>query len=409
MKKQVVLTRKELNEYVDKQANIIIGNMLKNKNKISENRDKVKTTKRLTNIISESIMQKIGLKKSVKLNESMGNGLFVEVRFVQSGDDDYNEIDRMFCGEQDGYCEANSQPVIDYLKQWDDGEHEPTPNQPRIARGDTQYADENGDYTLLYNSSVGGCFLLYRPATEQEIAWYNDNGPGSMSESKRHISEAGHLYGYSEDGTPFTNSKDTWRGVKGTTFISHGEWSDPEIWYKGKELNASDIEDGLWGWYKEECYENNEQPTEQGYEQWLKTQDLATYLDEVIFGLSESKRRNTSKYVNETIEYDDYGSISDALAQCGWAYSNAYDVHNKKTGQTGVRYIIEPYPNNLKGIEPMDVEEMKEKMVALLGQGNVIFSEGQHRLAPEIKNLSMVVLNGEMTESKKKNIKRRHI
>ena len=302
MKKQVVLTRKELNEYVDKQANIIIGNMLKNKNKISENRDKVKTTKRLTNIISESIMQKIGLKKSVKLNESMGNGLFVEVRFVQSGDDDYNEIERMFCGEQDGYCEANSQPVIDYLKQWDDGEHEPTPNQPRIARGDTQYADENGDYTLLYNSSVGGCFLLYRPATEQEIAWYNDNGPGSMG---------------------------------------------------------------------------------------------------------ESKRRNTSKYVNETIEYDDYGSISDALAQCGWAYSNAYDVHNKKTGQTGVRYIIEPYPNNLKGIEPMDVEEMKEKMVALLGQGNVIFSEGQHRLAPEIKNLSMVVLNGEMTESiyKKKVLK----
>ena len=302
MKKQVVLTRKELNEYVDKQANIIIGNMLKNKNKISENRDKVKTTKRLTNIISESIMQKIGLKKSVKLNESMGNGLFVEVRFVQSGDDDYNEIDRMFCGEQDGYCEANSQPVIDYLKQWDDGENEPTPNQPRIARGDTQYADENGDYTLLYNSSVGGCFLLYRPATEQEIAWYNDNGPGSMG---------------------------------------------------------------------------------------------------------ESKRRNTSKYVNETIEYDDYGSISDALAQCGWAYSNAYDVHNKKTGQTGVRYIIEPYPNNLKGIEPMDVEEMKEKMVALLGQGNVIFSEGQHHQAPEIKNLSMVVLDGEMTESiyKKKVLK----
>ena len=300
MKRQIVLTRKELNEYVDKQANIIIGNMLKNKNKISENRDKVKTTKRLTNIISESIMQKIGLKKSVKLNESMGNGLFVEVRFVQSGDDDYNEIDRMFCGEQDGYCEANSQPVIDYLKQWDDGEHEPTPNQPRIARGDSQYADENGDYTLLYNSSVGGCFLLYRPATEQEIAWYNDNGPGSMG---------------------------------------------------------------------------------------------------------ESKRRNASKYVNETIEYDDYGSISDALAQCGWAYSNAYDVHNKKTGQTGVRYIIEPYPNNLKGIEPMDVEEMKEKMVALLGQGNVIFSEGQHRLAPEIKNLSMVVLNGEMTESKKKTLK----
>ena len=302
MKKQIVLTRKELNEYIDKQANIIIENLLKNKNKISENRKRVNTTERLTNRISESIMRKMGLKKSVKLNESIGNDLFVEIRFVQGVDDDYNEIEQMFCGEQDGYCEANSQPVIDYLKQWDDGEHEPTPNQPRIARGDTQYADENGDYTLLYNSSVGGCFLLYRPATEQEIAWYNDNGPGSMG---------------------------------------------------------------------------------------------------------ESKRRNTSKYVNETIEYDDYGSISDALAQSGWAYSDCYDVHNRNTGQNGIRYIIEPYPNNLEGIKPMDVDEMKEKMVALLGQENVIFSEGQHVQVPEIKNLSMVVIDGEMTESiyKKKVLK----
>lgn len=391
MKRQVVFTRKELNEFIDNQADTIIEKMLKNKNKILENKKRVKTVEHLTNKISESIMQKMGLKKTVKLNESMSNGLFVEVRFVQGGDDDYNEIEQMFCGKQDGYCEANSQPVIDYLKQWDDGENEPTPNQPRIARGDTQYADENGDYTLLYNSSVGGCFLLYRPATEQEIAWYNDNGPGSMGESKQRISEAGHLYGHYEDGTPFTNSKNTWRGVKGTTFISHGEWSDPEIWYKGKELNANDIEDGLWDWYKEDCSENNEQPTEQGYEQWLETQDLASYLDDVLFGMSESKRRNTSKYVNETIEYDDYGGISDALAQCGWAYTDSYDVHNRKTGQDGIRYIIEPYPNNLEGIKPMDVEEMKQKMTELIGEENILFSEGQHRYAPEIKNLSMVV------------------
>ena len=105
----------------------------------------------------------------------------------------------------------------------------------------------------------------------------------------------------------------------------------------------------------------------------------------------KAKEGNTSKYVNETIEYDDYGSISDALAQCGWAYSDCYDVHNRNTGQNGIRYIIEPYPNNLEGIKPMDVDEMKEKMVALLGQENVIFSEGQHNQAPEIKNLSMVV------------------
>lgn len=271
MKRQVVFTRKELNEFIDNQADTIIEKMLKNKNKILENKKRVKTVEHLTNRISESIMQKMGLKKSVKLNE------------------------------------------------------------------------------------------------------------------------AGDLYGHYEDGTPFTNSKNTWRGVEGTTFISHGEWSDPEIWYKGKELNANDIEEGLWSQYQEECSENNEQPTEQGYEQWLETQDLASYLDDVLFGMGESKRRNTSKYVNETIEYDDYGSISDALAQCGWAYTDCYDVHNRNTGQSGVRYIIEPYPNNLEGIEPMDVEEMKQKMTELIGEENILFSEGQHRQAPEIKNLSMVV------------------
>jgi hypothetical protein len=71
MKRQVVLTRKELNEFIDKQADTIIEKMLKNKNKILENRERLKTEERLTNRISESIMQKMGLKKSVKVNETI--------------------------------------------------------------------------------------------------------------------------------------------------------------------------------------------------------------------------------------------------------------------------------------------------------------------------------------------------
>ncbi len=66
MKRQVVLTRKELNEFIDKQADTIIEKMLKNKNKILENRERLKTEERLTNRISESIMRKMGLKKSLK-------------------------------------------------------------------------------------------------------------------------------------------------------------------------------------------------------------------------------------------------------------------------------------------------------------------------------------------------------
>lgn len=99
--------------------------------------------------------------------------LYSIVRFVQSTDDDYNRVDAVFCGLSYSYCEANSQPIIDYLSNWDGDENEITEEKPRIADGDTSYADENGIYTLLYNSSIGGCFLLYREATESETEWWN--------------------------------------------------------------------------------------------------------------------------------------------------------------------------------------------------------------------------------------------
>lgn len=97
------------------------------------------------------------------------------VRFVQSTDDDYNRIEAVFSGIRPTYCEGNSQPVIDYLSDWDDEDNELTEKEPQIANGDTSYADENERYTLLYNSSVGGCFLLYREANETEIDWYNNH------------------------------------------------------------------------------------------------------------------------------------------------------------------------------------------------------------------------------------------
>lgn len=37
----------------------------------------------------------------------------------------------------------------------------------------------------------------------------------------------------------------TWRGVKGTRYIWHGEWSDPEIYYKGYIFNVYDVEEGI--------------------------------------------------------------------------------------------------------------------------------------------------------------------
>lgn len=72
---------------------------------------------------------------------------------------------------------------------------------------------------------------------------------------RRIVCESGHLYGHDSDGNVFTNSEETYRGAEGSRFISHGEWSDPEIWYNGKSANANDVEDMMREYYKEECEE----------------------------------------------------------------------------------------------------------------------------------------------------------
>lgn len=83
---------------------------------------------------------------------------------------------------------------------------------------------------------------------------------------KRILREGGHLYGHYDDGTPFTNSKDMWHGVPGTTFIYHGEWSDPEVWYDNEEINGSELEEYMWEEYKIECQEEGKSASEQEYD-----------------------------------------------------------------------------------------------------------------------------------------------
>lgn len=103
---------------------------------------------------------------------------------------------------------------------------------------------------------------------------------------KRIMNEGGHIYFRDEDGVPHTNSKETFRGVPGSTFIWHGEWADPEIWWKGEELNATDVEDGMWNSYEVDCEETGETPTNDGYEKWLEemgTDWIASQLDEYVW------------------------------------------------------------------------------------------------------------------------------
>lgn len=68
---------------------------------------------------------------------------------------------------------------------------------------------------------------------------------------KRVLNEAGHLYWEDDEGNPYTNSKELYRNVPGAIYVSHGQWSDPEIIYKRKAINLYDIEDSLWTWYND--------------------------------------------------------------------------------------------------------------------------------------------------------------
>lgn len=93
---------------------------------------------------------------------------------------------------------------------------------------------------------------------------------------------AGHIFWTEEDENGnlevYTNSQDTWHGVEGSTFIWHGEWSDPEVYYDGELLNGSDLEDNAWAEYCYDCKEFGKEPSEDEYDN-LPASWFKEYLD----------------------------------------------------------------------------------------------------------------------------------
>ncbi|MBR4983228.1 MAG: hypothetical protein IKY94_11785 [Lachnospiraceae bacterium] len=77
---------------------------------------------------------------------------------------------------------------------------------------------------------------------------------------------------------------ETWRGVEGTTFFQHGEWSAPEVLYDNELLNGTLLEDYMWEGYKYECEEMGKTPSETEYDK-LPTEWFANRLDDYMFGL----------------------------------------------------------------------------------------------------------------------------
>lgn len=72
------------------------------------------------------------------------------------------------------YSDRNGEAVIDYLKQWDSDSYnidDIREEEPNWCNNGTDYVYTKDGYTLLYNSTIGGVYMLYRDATEDEIIY----------------------------------------------------------------------------------------------------------------------------------------------------------------------------------------------------------------------------------------------
>ena len=97
---------------------------------------------------------------------------------VQCGSD-VDKCDRLYQGEGYGtaFSDCNGEAVIDYLKEWDYPEiwkidDDLTLELPRWVSDGSDSVYEKDGYFLTYSSKLGGVYMLYRKATEEEINIY---------------------------------------------------------------------------------------------------------------------------------------------------------------------------------------------------------------------------------------------
>ena len=96
---------------------------------------------------------------------------------VQYGDM-LDECNKLYDGKEYGtvFTDANGDAVIDYLKQWDSDEwtdNDIRCEEPRWVSNGTDSVHQKDGYILIYNSTIGGVYMLYREANDAEIEWYN--------------------------------------------------------------------------------------------------------------------------------------------------------------------------------------------------------------------------------------------
>ena len=70
-----------------------------------------------------------------------------------------------------------------------------------------------------------------------------------------------------------------WYGIENIGFVWHSSWSDPEIEYNGKRINAYIVEDTMWERFREECEEEgkNADSCIDEFDDYMKTNSEYVY------------------------------------------------------------------------------------------------------------------------------------
>ena len=68
-----------------------------------------------------------------------------------------------------------------------------------------------------------------------------------------------------------------WCGLPDVGFISHNEWSDSELEYKGQRINVNDISDSVYAGYEEFCEENKIDISVEGFIEYVKENQDEVY------------------------------------------------------------------------------------------------------------------------------------
>lgn len=111
----------------------------------------------------------------MKTNNGKIYRIIIDVQFGEMLD----ECNKLYDGAGYGtvFTDANGEAVIDYLKEWDSEEYSKDDireEEPRWVNNGTDSVYQKDGYTLIYNSTLGGVYMLYREANKHEIQWYKE-------------------------------------------------------------------------------------------------------------------------------------------------------------------------------------------------------------------------------------------